>query len=303
MATNDVAQCVIANDVVPHERYDPLWNSIIVEEAVKTRLLRASLLALTVRAKLPFHVTALHGLAVLAGPPGTGKSTLARGLASQIAEATNGKARLIEVNPHGLMSGEHGRSQQRVHQLLAEHIPALADDHVPTVVLLDEIESMAVARGAASLEANPADVHRATDAVLTALDDIAATAPHIFIVATSNFTEALDDALLSRADITISVPLPEEDAVHLILQETLIGFSTAYPELGGLADDPALRVIAAKLAGYDGRRVRKFITEAMQTRAETTVRPGQLTMLDLDRAATVYASQSSGRRHCEGGSS
>ena len=71
------------------------------------------------------------------------------------------KARLIEINPHGLMSAEHGQSQQRVFELLCEHVPLLADDGMPTVVLLDEVESMAVARSAASLSANPADVHRA----------------------------------------------------------------------------------------------------------------------------------------------
>ena len=81
-------------------------------------------------------------------------------------------------------------------------------DGTPTIVLLDEVESMAVARGAASLQANPADVHRATDAVLTALDDIAARAPHVFTVATSNFLEALDGAFVSRADIVVDVPLP-----------------------------------------------------------------------------------------------
>ena len=49
------------------------------------------------------------------------------------------------------MSGEHGASQNNVYQLLCEEIPGRADDGKPTVVVLDEVESIAVARGAASL--------------------------------------------------------------------------------------------------------------------------------------------------------
>lgn len=48
--------------------------------------------------------------------------------------------RLIEINPHGLMSAKNRQSQQRIFELLCEHIPMLADDGLPTVVLLDEVE-------------------------------------------------------------------------------------------------------------------------------------------------------------------
>src|SRR5262249_13311861 len=146
-------------------------------------------------------VTALHGLVLMYGPPGTGKTTLGRGVAVQLAGMVpGGHARLIEIDPHGLMSAEHGQSQQRVTELLVEHVPLLADDGMRTVVLLDEVESMAVARRAASLSANPADVHRATDAVLTAVDRLTLEHPHVITVATSNFVRSLDEAFRSRAD-------------------------------------------------------------------------------------------------------
>ncbi len=271
---------------MPDARYANLWDSIVVERSIKDRLLRSAALSLRLRAELPFEATALHGLAFLYGPPGTGKTTLARGLAYQLAPlTTRRKARFIEINPHGLMSAEHGQSQRRVTELLTEHIPSMADDRTPTVVLLDEVESMVVARSQASLAANPADVHRATDAVLTAIDSSASTLPHLIFVATSNFTGAIDEAFLSRADVAIHVPTPDVPGVLAILKATLEAMSKAFPALAQLARRPQLEQVAKALAGMDGRRIRKTVSEAMLGRLETVIQPGDLTVEDLMSAA------------------
>lgn len=281
-----VADCVITNEVLPNALLRNSWDEIITEDSVKDRLLHSALLAIEVRSKLPFEITASHGLILLYGPPGTGKTTLARSTAHEIAGlVAGGKTRLIEINPHGLMSAEHGQSQQKVTELLNEHIPLLADDRLPTVLVLDEVESMTVARSAASLSANPADVHRATDAVLAALDRTAAEHPHIVTIATSNFTEALDEAFQSRADTAIEVPLPNVPAIQAILTRTLAGFAQVYPPLAGLAEAPELSVVAEDLVGADGRQVRKFITETMARRLDTVMNPGALTLTDLMSAA------------------
>lgn len=272
-----------------------LWESIVACDEAKERLLNQALLALSLRPRLPFVSTGLHGLLLLYGPPGTGKTTLARGVAAQLAPLVPAKTvRLIEVNPHGLMSAEHGQSQQRVHELLCEQIPLLADDRNPTLLVLDEVESMAVARNAASLTANPADVHRATDAVLTALDQNAAEHPHILTVATSNFTEALDEAFRSRADAAIEMPLPDSQAIAAILATTLRDFAAAYPKLGKLAKAAGLHRVADELNGLDGRRVRKVVTEALAGRRATVLDPSHLTLADLDLAAKRLKSQMNG---------
>lgn len=287
-----VSECITRNVVLPNAAERNAWDEIVVDPSVKDRLLYWALLAIEIRTKLPFEVTASHGLVLLYGPPGTGKTTLARSAAHEIAKlVSDGKTRLIEVNPHGLMSAEHGQSQQKVNELLTEHIPLLADDRTPTVVVLDEVESMTVARSAASLSANPADVHRATDAVLAALDRVAAEHPHIVTVATSNFTEALDEAFQSRADAAIEVPLPSVPAITEILTRTLRGFAGAYPPLAAVADASEIAAVAEHLLGSDGRQVRKFVTETMTGRIETVMDPGALTGGDLLRAAKLRAAQ------------
>lgn len=283
----NATEAVRVQCVMPNPRYAKLWDSIIIQPSIKERLLRSAALALCLRERLPFETTALHGIALLHGPPGTGKTTLARGLAHELAPYTQGnKVRFIEVNPHGLMSAEHGQSQRKVTELLTEHVPRLAGNGMPTVVLLDEVESIVVARSEVSLASNPADVHRATDAVLAALDANTSSFPNIFFVATSNFTGVLDEAFRSRVDVEIYVPSPDAQGALAILRAALEAMSLAFPQLAQLANDPQLEKVARKIAGIDGRRIRKTITEAMIGRHETVVDPGCMTVEDLFSAAT-----------------
>lgn len=278
-----IEESVIANDIVISTATDDSpWSAIVMGNHIKDRIRNQALLTLQMRTQLDFAATALHGQIVLYGPPGTGKTTLARGLAHQLAPHTADKAvRRIEVNPHGLMSAEHGKSQQQVGELLEDHIPALADDGLPTIVILDEVESMVVARSQASLAANPADVHRATDAVLTALDENGRKNPHVLFVATSNFTAGLDEAFMSRADAAVLVPAPNTEALIQILASTLTEIGRNSPPLKTLAADAALETVAHELAGVDGRRARKFVFEALSQRLETVIDPGKLTAGDL----------------------
>ena len=267
---------------------DGLWEAIVVPTTIKDELLYHAALSLAVRPRLSFTTTALHGLLLLHGPPGTGKTTLARGLAQQLAAVNGTDVRLLDVNPHGLMSADHGRSQQHVQQLMDEVIPGRADDKKLTVVVLDEVESMAVARSEAALSANPVDVHRATDAVLTSLDRNTRRYPHIVTVATSNFTRGLDAAFLSRADRAIEIGLPSTEALLAILRDTLAGYADAFPDLKKLGSSAELPEVAKQMAGMDGRTARKLVAMAAAGRLETAMNPGALTPADLLGAATAH---------------
>jgi AAA+ superfamily predicted ATPase len=93
-------------------------------------------------------------------------------------------------------------------KLFEQTIPELALGGA-TIVLLDELETLGVDRQKLSLEANPIDVHRATDAVLTGMDRLARQHKNILLIATTNFPKAIDTALVSRADHVEEIGLPK----------------------------------------------------------------------------------------------
>lgn len=76
---------------------------------------------------------------------------------------------------------------------------------------------MVADRSKVSLEANPIDVLRATDAVLAQLDQLARKHRNILFVATSNFPAAIDAEFLSRADLVVRVDLPRAEACQMVL--------------------------------------------------------------------------------------
>ena len=186
---------------LPDKSLGDLWDSIVMDEAIKKQLLSQAIVNFTVRPKVERTVLPLHGVILLVGPPGTGKTSLARGLAHRVAESfSSAKFRLLEVEPHTLTSSAMGKTQRAVADLFSQSIAESAAAG-PTIVLLDEVETLAADRAKLSLEANPVYVHRATDAVLVQLDMLAERNPHLLFVATSNFPQAVDSAFLSRCDM------------------------------------------------------------------------------------------------------
>jgi ATP-dependent 26S proteasome regulatory subunit len=272
---------------LPEPALGLLWDSIIIDEGMKSRLLSQAVLNFTMRAKVPRTVIPLHGVIMLTGLPGTGKTSLARGLAHRVAVSfPGGRFRLLEVEPHSLASAAHGKTQRAVMDLFSQSI-AEAATAGPTIVLLDEVETLAADRAKLSLEANPVDVHRATDAVLVQLDALAEDHPNLLFVATSNFPQAVDDAFLSRCDLILEVPLPNRDACARILKDCLTGLSSVYPAIRKLVDSREISACATACVGLDGRAIRKMVANALAGDPQTAMNPERVTMAALLAAATA----------------
>jgi SpoVK/Ycf46/Vps4 family AAA+-type ATPase len=280
---------VVGLHVLPADHHDGPWDSIIVPDDVKQRLLATAVMVLRHGRRLAGTPIAPHGLILLAGPPGTGKSTLALGLATMAARrlAGSGATTLVEVDPHAFPSEMLGESQRAVARFFGDTLLELAARRPHTIVVVDEIESLAVRRAAASFETNPVDVMRATDALLAGLDRVRAERPGTLMVATTNFPDAIDEAFSSRADLTLHTTLPDEQTIALIVTDTLRLLAEQWPALRALATDTGLhRRVAERLRGCDGRRVRKAVHGALTLRLEVADDPARLTERDIMTSAT-----------------
>jgi pachytene checkpoint protein 2 len=270
---------LVALTELPDPSWQERWDRIVLDSGVKDRLLNYMLFSLSHRARLSPIGLPVHGLLVLAGPPGTGKTTLAGGLADQTARVLEGGPLLfVDIDPHSFPSQLLGESQRSTARLFERTLPDLARRGRPTVVLLDEVESLAVSRTGASLETNPVDVHRSTDAVLAGMDHVARSWPNVTFVATTNHRAGVDAAFLSRADVIEEIGYPGPEAIVAILADTL---RELVPE-GSIPPD-ALRAVADACTReqLDARQVRKLVLRAVTSRRELALSPERLDAADL----------------------
>lgn len=272
---------IVSLTELPDPAWRDRWDRIFVAAELKDRLLNYVLFSLKHRGRVSGVGLPIHGLVVLAGPPGTGKTTLAGGLADQAARQLGEPILFVEIDPHSFPSQMLGESQRGVARLFERTLPDLARRGRPTIVLLDEVEALAVSRTGASLETNPVDVHRATDAVLFGIDHVARTCPNVTFVATTNHSAGVDVAFLSRADLIEHIGLPGPEAVARILRDTLGELVTV-----DRIDDAALHALATDCVdrALDARQVRKLVLRAVCASRELALAPDRLSVADVSAA-------------------
>ena len=177
---------------------------------------------------------------LLHGPPGTGKTLLARAVANESA------AKFFLINGPEIMGSAYGESERRLREIFEQAAQA-----APSIIFIDEIDSIAPKRGQVTGEAEK----RLVAQLLTLLDGIEPRQNTVVIAAT-NRPEAIDEALRrpGRFDREIIVGVPDEPGRREILGIHTRGMP--------LAPDVNLDDLARRTYGFVGADLAALCREA-----------------------------------------
>ena len=177
---------------------------------------------------------------LLYGPPGTGKTRLARAVANE------SDAQFFLINGPEIMGSAYGESEGRLRSVFEE-----AAKNAPSIVFIDEIDSIAPKRGQVSGEAEK----RVVAQLLTLMDGLEARA-NLVVIAATNRPEAIDEALRrpGRFDREIVVGVPDERG-----RREILGIHTRGMPLGDRVD---LGELARTTFGFVGADLAALTREA-----------------------------------------
>ncbi|MBI0534755.1 AAA family ATPase [Roseomonas sp. KE2513] len=179
---------------------------------------------------------------LLFGPPGTGKTLMAK------AVAREANANFIATKSSDLLSKWYGESEQQVSRLFAR-----ARQVAPTVIFIDEIDSLVPARGGGLGE--PAVTERVVNTILAEMDGLEEL-QSVVVIGATNRPNLLDPALLrpGRFDELVYVPVPDEAGRLNILR-----IQTKEMPLG---DDVNLEEVARRTQGHTGADLGDIVRRA-----------------------------------------
>ncbi len=177
---------------------------------------------------------------LLYGPPGTGKTRLARAVANE------SDASFFLINGPEIMGSAYGESEGRLREIFEE-----AAKSAPSIVFIDEIDSIAPKRGQVQGEAEK----RLVAQLLTLMDGLESRA-NLVVIAATNRPEAIDEALRrpGRFDREIVVGVPDERG-----RREILGIHTRGMPLGDKVD---LAELSRTTYGFVGADIAALAREA-----------------------------------------
>ncbi|RID68765.1 hypothetical protein BRARA_C00904 [Brassica rapa] len=181
---------------------------------------------------------------LLYGPPGTGKTLLAR------AVAHHTDCTFIRVSGSELVQKYIGEGSRMVRELFV-----MAREHAPSIIFMDEIDSIGSARMESGSGNGDSEVQRTMLELLNQLDGFEAS-NKIKVLMATNRIDILDQALLrpGRIDRKIEFPNPNEDSRCDILK--------IHSRKMNLMRGIDLKKIAEKMNGASGAELKAVCTEA-----------------------------------------
>merc|ERR1739838_47405 len=177
---------------------------------------------------------------VLYGPPGTGKTLLARAIAHHTS------CSFIRVAGTELVQKYIGEGARMVREIFV-----LARKHAPSIIFMDEIDSVGMAR----TEGGSSEVQRTMLELLNQLDGFEPTS-NIKVIMATNRIDVLDEALLRPGRIDRKIELPPAG------EEGRLDILRIHSSKMNLMRGINMRAIAEKLQGASGAEAKSVCTEA-----------------------------------------
>merc|ERR1719329_1513714 len=186
---------------------------------------------------------------LLYGPPGCGKTLLAKAIATEC------QANFISIKGPELLTMWFGESEANVREIFDK-----ARQSAPCVLFFDELDSIARARGSSGGDAGGAG-DRVMNQMLTEMDGVGSK-KNVFIIGATNRPDIIDPALMrpGRLDQLIYIPLPDEGSRRQIFKAVL--------RKSPVAPDVDFDVLVAHTKGFSGAD----ITEICQRAAKNAIR-------------------------------
>ncbi|KAI8027452.1 Spastin [Camellia lanceoleosa] len=228
------------NSVIVDRSPSVKWEDIAGLEKAKQALLEMVILPTKRRDLFTGLRRPARGL-LLFGPPGTGKTMLAKAVASE-SEAT-----FFNVSASSLTSKWVGEGEKLVRALFM-----VAVSRQPSVIFMDEIDSIMSTRMANEHDAS----RRLKSEFLVQFDGVTSNSDDLVIViGATNKPQELDDAVLRRLVKRIYIPLPDAHVRRLLLKHKLKGQAFSLP-----AGD--LERLVEETEGYSGSDLQALCEEA-----------------------------------------